>query len=241
MIHAKPPNDSTVKQSPWLVGEQRYSRINDHDQITRILKGIRDNNLFVTIAAPDGLNTLFYDSFLLDIKKDRIRLYRTSRWPEDNGEEFFRVFFRNNEGYWYSLKAVLDQQDSHSISISMPKTLYVLRHRDHDRLEPPPETMATFSGANNPATVFQVVNISKTGMLLRSCDENLTLPVFSRLHNISIDLPAGGKLPTIKQAQVVRRYRTDKDNLLCYGILFKKDCQAGEKIIWTLIAEDGNC
>lgn len=243
MIHPKTPNESTVKQSPWLVGEQRFSRISDQDQISHILKGIRDNNLFVTIAAPDGQNTIFFDSFLLDIKKEQIRLYRSSRWQEDNKEDFFRVFFRNSEGCWHVFKAIHDRQDSHSIAISTPKTIYVLKHRNHDRLEPPLETRATFSYANKPSCNFQVINISNSGMLIRSCEEDISLPIFSRLKDIDIDLPDSEqeKMPTIKKAQVIRRFRTDEDNILCYGILFMEDCKAGEEIIWNLISKDGNC
>lgn len=241
MIHPKPPNDSSVKQSPWLVGEQRFSRISDHDQISQILKEIRDNNLFVIIATPDGQDTLFYDSFLLDIKKERIILYKTSRWAKNEGGEDFRVFFRNIDGHWHTLKAELEQHAPHSLSIYMPKTIYMLNPRGHDRLQTPPETKATFIYANNPAGDFQVVNISNTGMLIRSYRESPSLPIFSRLKDICIDLPGRDDLPTIKQAQIVRRFRTDKNNMLCYGVLFKKECNARKEIIWELLSEKGCC
>jgi len=77
-------------------------------------------------------------------------------------------------------------------------------------------------------------------MLIRSSEEDITLPVYSRLNEILINLPEPESLPTIKQAQVVRRFRSAKDKMLYYGILFKSDCKAGKNIIWNLRMKEGN-
>ena len=231
------PDDALLKQSPWLVKENRFSRINDRDQITGILRGVKNSNSFLTLSVIDNISELFFDSFLLDVDQKGIRLYKSPKWPESK-VDFFRIFFRNSRGVWYSMKGRINQQDTHSISIAVPDTLHILRQRSCRRLEVPEKTRAAFIHGNRNKTSFQVLNISRNGALLCSGSESEGLTVMSRIGNIIIDMPEGKGLPAVRQGQVVRRFKSTDKNQLCYGILFKNNGEVNEKKIWDFISQN---
>jgi len=234
------PDDALLKQSPWLVEENRFSRVNDQDQITGILKGVKDRNSFLTLSVSDDTSDLFFDSFLLDVGRKGIRLYRSAKWPK-KGVGCFRIFFRNNRRVWHSMKGRINRQDTHSISISVPGTLQILRQRSCRRLEVPEETRAAFIYGNRNRTSFQVLNVSRNGALICSGSDSERLTVMSRLCNISIGMPEVNGLPTVRQGQVVRRFRSTEKNQFCYGILFKDNGEFNEKKIWDFIFQTENC
>ena len=90
MLQKHLPDAALLKQSPWLVGENRFSKIDDLDQIIGVLKGVKDRNSFLTLSVSDGPKELFFDSFLLSVDRKDIRLYRSNKWPK-KGFDYFRI------------------------------------------------------------------------------------------------------------------------------------------------------
>jgi hypothetical protein len=241
MLQKHLPDAALLKQSPWLVGENRFSKINDLDQIIGLLSGVKDKNSFLTLSVADGTKELFFDSFLLSVDRKGIRLYRSPKWPK-KGFDYFRIYFRNDRGVWYSMKSRVNRHDTHSISTSIPDTLHILRQRSCRRLEVPEDTRAAFIYGNRDRTSFKVLNLSHNGALLCSGSDSDSekLTVMSRLGNIVIGMTEKNGLPAVRQGQVVRRFRRTEKGQLCYGILFKDGGEVNEEKIWNFISQTEN-
>lgn len=240
MLQKHLPDDALLKQSPWLVGENRFSQITDLDQITGILTGVKDSNSFLSLSVSDGTKELFFDSFFLSVDRKGIKLYRSPKWPKE-GFDCFRIYFRSDLGVWHSMKSRIIRHDTHSISTSIPDTLHILRQRSCRRLEVPEDTRAAFIYGNRNRISFQVLNVSRSGALLCSGSDSEKLTVMSRLGNIVIGLTERNGLPTVRQGQVVRRFKRTEKGQLCYGILFKDGGEVNEEKIWDFISQTENC
>ncbi|MBU0482639.1 MAG: hypothetical protein KKG47_16220 [Proteobacteria bacterium] len=210
---------SIFDHSPWLVSEERFLIARDERTVMSLLKGARDSHAFLTLC--NNNLDLHFKSVLIKIDANTLQIDKPIEWNGKNND--FQIFFQDSSGCWNMIKAVLVSEGLYDLTISLPDHLYRLKCRRNTRVDSFDEATVSFLADHTALTNLQIVNLSRSGMLVCTRTNGECLPVDSMINNIHITLPEKkfkASSTLVNQGRIVRAFQCRDSQQACHAISF---------------------
>lgn len=208
--------------SPWLVPEERYCQVSDHQTIESLLQSAKESHTFLTIC--DKNLNIHFKSVMIKINRKSFQIDKPIEWDQESRS--FQIFFKDDTACWNMIKTKLLHEGLYVLNASKPETIYTLNNRRNLRVDTLGETTTSFITSYTNMTDLQVLNLSKSGMLVCGIPNDKCLPINSFINDISISLPEKyfqTNSTRVDKGRVVRTFNFKNSRRTCHAITFIND------------------